>query len=103
MDESRIQQVLQIEKEAREIYEAAIREAEQLPLAADREGQALIEKARADAEQEARELIATAQTEEDSARHLADAGDKASRSKGLAMSHMERAVGYVLDRVAGRE
>ena len=102
MDESRIQQVLKIEKEAREIYDAAIREAEQLPLAAEKEGQALIEKARADAEQEARKLVADAQAEKESARILADAGEKASQSKNLAMSHMERAVGYVLDRVAGR-
>ncbi len=102
MDESRIQQVLKIEKEAREIYEAAIREAEQLPLAAEKEGQALIEKARADAEKEARQLVADAQAEQDSARLLTEADEKASRTKGLAMSHMERAVGYVLDRVAGR-
>ena len=102
MDESRIQQVLKIEQEAREIYEAAIREAEQLPLAAEKEGQALIEKTRAEAEQEARKLVADAQAEEESARILADAGEKATRTKGLVMSHMERAVGYVLDRVAGR-
>ena len=102
MDEKRIQQVLTIEKEAREIYDAAIREAEQLPLAAEKEGQALVENARAEAEKKARELVAGAQAEDDVRKIMSAAEEKAGRTKGLATGHLERAVGYVLDHVAGR-
>ncbi len=102
MDDNRIQQVLTIEKKAREIYDAAIREAEQLPLAAEKEAVALVEKARAEAEKQARELVANAQAEDEVARILAGAEEKANRTRGLATGHLERAVGYVLDHVAGR-
>lgn len=102
MDENRIQQVLQIEKEAREIYEAAIREAEQLPPQAEKEAQALVEKARADAEKEGRDLVANAEAKEECARILTEAEEKAKRTKALATGHLERAVSYVLDHVAGR-
>jgi len=102
MDDNRIQQVLTIEKEAREIYDAAIREAEQLPLAAEKEGQALVESARAEAEKKAKELVANAQAQDEVTRILAAAEEKAGRTKGLATGHLERAVGYVLDHVAGR-
>ena len=103
MDEKRIQEVLQIEKQAQEIYEAALREAEQLPVLASQESQSLIEKTRIEAEAEAHRLVANAEAKEECARILADAEEKSNRMKGLAMSHMERAVGYVLDRVAGRD
>jgi len=102
MDEKRIQQVLTIEKEAREIYDSAIREAEQLPLTAEKEAQALVEKSRVEAEKQARELVAKAQAEDEITRILAAAEEKAGRTKGLATGHLERAVGYVLDHVAGR-
>jgi len=103
MDEKRIQEVLQIEKQAQAIYEAALREAEQLPVLASQESQSLIEKTRVEAEAEAHRLVANAEAKEECARILADAEEKSNRMKGLAMSHMERAVGYVLDRVAGRD
>ena len=103
MDEKRIQEVLKIEKQAQEIYDAALREAEQLPVLASQESQSLIDKTRIDAEAEARKIVANAEAKEESARILAEAEEKANRMKGLAMSHMERAVGYVLDRVAGRD
>ncbi len=103
MDEKRIQEVLKIEKQAQEIYEAALREAEQLPVLASQESQSLIDKTKTEAEAEARRLVANAEAKEECARILADAEDKSNRMKGLAMSHMERAIGYVLDRVAGRD
>jgi len=103
MDEKRIQEVLQIEKQAQAIYEAALREAEQLPVLASQESQSLIEKTRIEAEAEAHRLVANAEAKEECARILADAEEKSNRMKGLAMSHMERAIGYVLDRVAGRD
>ena len=47
MNEKHIQQVLEIEKQAQEIQEAAVREAQQLPILAEQEAQALVEKAKA--------------------------------------------------------
>lgn len=46
MNEKRVQQVLVIEKQAKEILDAAQREAERLPSLAEQEAQALIEKTR---------------------------------------------------------
>jgi F0F1-type ATP synthase membrane subunit b/b' len=103
MRDDRIQQVLEIEKQAQEIHEAAIREAEQLIKQADQEAQNLIEKAHADAQEEARRLVASAQAEEEIARILAETEEKVKRSRNLAKGNLDRAVGYVLDRVAGRE
>ena len=103
MNEERIQQVLEIEKQAQEIHDGAIREAEQLLKQVDQEAQGLIEKAQIDAQEEARRLVASAQAEEEIARLLAEAEEKTNRSKNLAKGNLDRAVGYVLDRVAGRE
>jgi V/A-type H+/Na+-transporting ATPase subunit G/H len=99
----RIQQVLEIERQAQAIHEAAMRQSEQSPIQAEQEAQALIEKARTDAEEEARQLVANAQAQEERARILAQAEEEVRRMEALAMSHFDRAVGYVLDRVAGRE
>ena len=68
MDEKHIQQVLKIEKQAQEIHEAALKEAQQLPLIAEQESQALIEKAKADAQQKAREMVSKVQADDESAR-----------------------------------
>jgi vacuolar-type H+-ATPase subunit H len=103
MNENRIQQVLEIEKQAQEIHEAAIREAQQLPILAEQESQAVIEKARVAAQQEARELIANAQATEETARILAAAEGKNNQVEALAMSNFDRAVNYILDRVTGKE
>ena len=100
---ARIQQVLDIEKQAQATQDAAVREAEQFPLRADQEAQALIEKAKASAEDEARELVSHAQAEEECARILAQAATEVQSMEALGMSHFDRAVNFVLDRVAGRE
>ena len=103
MNENRIQQVLEIEKRAQEIHELAIREAQQLPILAEQESQALIEKAQSDAQEEARQLIANAQAKEETDRILFEAGKKNSQTEALAMSNFDRAVNYILDRVVGKE
>ncbi len=103
MNEKLIQQVLQIEKQAQEIHDTAIKDAEQLPVKAGQEGEALIEKARKDAQEEARKLVAKAEAKEESVRILAEAEEKVKLAKSLALTHFDRAVGYVLDRVAGRD
>jgi V/A-type H+-transporting ATPase subunit G/H len=103
LNETLIQQILEIEKQAQAIHETAVGDAEQLPIQAEQEAQALIEKARADAQEEARRLVADAQAQDECARIQAQAEEEARRMEALAMSHFDRAVGYVLKRVAGRE
>lgn len=101
MNEKLIQQVLQIEKQAQEIRDVAIRNAEQLPILADQEAQLLIEKAKADAQKEARQILSKAQAEEETARILAQAEEKNRQLEALAMSNFDRAVTYVVQRVVG--
>ncbi len=98
-----VQQILEIEKQAQAAYDAAMREAEQYPRQAEQEAQATIDKARADAEEEARQMLAKAQAEEESARILAQSQEEARRMEVVAMSNFDRAVSFILDRIAGRE
>ena len=101
-DEQRIRQVLAVEKQAQSIHEMATRDAAQLPVQAEQEARALVEKARADAQEEARRLVANAQAEEARAQILAQTDDTVRQMEALAQSHAERAIKFVLDRVAGR-
>jgi vacuolar-type H+-ATPase subunit H len=103
LNEKKIQQVLDIEKRADEITEQARKDAAQLPLKAEQEAQALIVKARADAEEETRKLLAGAKAEEECARILADADEQVKHTEVLAQGNFARAVSYVLNRVIGRE
>ncbi len=102
MDEKHIQQVLKIEKKAQEIHDTALKEAQQLPLVAEQESQALIEKAKAEAQEKAREMVSKVQADDDSARILSEAEEKNRQFEALAMSNFDRAVTYVLERVIGR-
>ncbi len=103
MNENRIQQVVEIEKQAQEIHATALREAQQLPVLADQEAQAIIEKTRAQAHEEARQLVAKAQANDEVANILAKAEEKNRQTEALAMSNFDRAVAHVLDRVIGRD
>ena len=103
MNEKRIQQVLEIEKKAEEIRAKAAAEAEQIPVRAEQEAQDLIDKARASAEEEARQLVARAKAEQESNSILADAGENIRRTDTTAKTNFDRAVAYVLNRVVGRE
>jgi len=102
VNEKNIQQVLDIEKRAEEIHEAALKEAQQLPVIAEQEAQALIEKARAEAEQKAREMVSEVKAEEESARILSEAEEKNKQFEALSTSNLDRAVNFVLERVIGR-
>src|SRR5690349_8956164 len=102
MNENRIQEVLKIEKEEHEIADAAIREAEQCPIQAEHEAQELIEKARAEAQEEARKLVEKVQGEDTSAKIQAEAEEKVSRIKKSSTGNIDRAVTFVVDRVAGK-
>lgn len=99
----RIQQVVELEKEAQAVNEAAAREGEQLLIQAEKEARALLEKNRADAQVEARALVSRTSVEAESERVLATAEESSKQSEALAMSNFERAVAYVLNRVMGKE
>lgn len=102
MNEKHIQQVLDIEKQAEEIHESAVKEAQQLPVLAEQEAQTLIEKAQAEAQQKAREMLSQVKADEENARILSEAEEKSKQFEALAMSNLDRAVNYVLERVIGR-
>lgn len=103
MNDDRIQQVLRIEKEAQELFDSATRDAEQVLIQAEQEAETLIEKERSAAEDEARRVVSKADVEEESQRILAEAAEKVESTNILAKGHIDRAVSYVLNRVAGRE
>ena len=102
MDEKHIQQVLEIEKQAQEIHESAVREAQQLPVQAEQEAQALIAKAKADAHEEARRMLANLQSNDASGQIAADGVSTNSEFEASAKKNFDKAVAFVLERVIGR-
>lgn len=103
MNEKRIQQVLDIEKQAQSVYDQAVNDAKQLPIQAEQDAQAMVEKARADAEAEAKQLVAQAQSETESKRILDDAQEKVNQVESLAQQNFNRAVTEVLSHIVGKE
>lgn len=102
MNEKHIQQVIEIEKRAQEIHEAALKEAQQLPVVAEQEAQALIEKAQAEAQQEAREMLSRVKADQEGDRILSEMEEKNRQFEDAAMRNFDQAVDYVLERVVGR-
>jgi vacuolar-type H+-ATPase subunit H len=100
---SHIQEVLEIERQAQAIHSSAHKKAEKLPEEAEKEAKTLLEKAQGEAEEEARRLVESAEGKEEIERILSQAEEKAKQMKSLALSHFDRAVGFVLDHIAGRE
>jgi V/A-type H+/Na+-transporting ATPase subunit G/H len=103
LKDQRIQEILEIEKNAQAIYEQAVKEAEQLPVQAEKEAQGIIDKARADAEEEARKMLEKAKAEDEIGKISADAEEKVKHAETLAATNFDRAVAYVLNRVVGKE
>ncbi len=103
LDDKRIQQVLDIEKQADGVYQSAISKAAQLPLQAEKDAQALLEKTLADANEAAKNIIAKAKSEEESDLISSDALDRVHKMESKATINMDHAIGYVLARVVGRE
>ncbi len=102
MNEKRIEDVLEIEQQAQAAVEAARREAEALPRRAEEEAQALLKQARGAAEEKARQVLAQAEPVEQSQRILSQAEQTVRQTEAVALTHFDRAVAYVLARVAGR-
>ena len=103
MNDQNIQAVLKLEKKARSVYDAAVHEAEQIPVQAEQEAQAFIEKARSDAQNEARELISKAEAKEDASKIMAEAEGKARQMDAAAKNNFDKAVAYVLEQILNRE
>jgi len=103
MDEKRVEQVLEIEKQAQDIHDNALREAEQLLKQAEKETQAMIAQAVAAAEEQARRMVSNTQVDDEIKRILSQVEEEASRSEALAMTNFDRAVSYILSRVVGKE
>lgn len=102
MNEKHIQEVLEIEKKAQTIRDQAVRDAEQLPTQAEQDAQALLEKSRAGAEEEARQLIARAQAQEETERILSQAQEKVQHMEAAAGKNFDQAVAFVMNQVLGR-
>jgi len=102
MNEKNIQQVLEIEKQAQEIYEKAKRDAQEMPVKADQEGQALIAKAKAEALDEARKILANAQSGDESDKIRSEVEANKNQFEALAKANFDKAVAYVLERVIGK-
>lgn len=98
----KIKQVLEIEKRARELQEKAVRDAQEIPVKAEQEAQALIAKAKAETEEEARKIVAAAQSVDAAKGISAEAADKSSQFDALAKKNFDQAVAYVLERVIGK-
>lgn len=103
MNEKPIEKVLEIEKKAQAIYDSAVREAEKIPVQAEQEAQALVEKARAEAMEEANQITATIKAESEIADLKSEAEEKIKHTEKLAKSNFDRAVSYVLARIVGGE
>lgn len=102
MNEKRIQQVVEIEKQAKQLLESAMKEAESLPAQAEREAQEIIAKARADAQGQARRMLDRGQAAEQTAQILSEADQKVRESETKAKKNFDRAVDFVLERVIGK-
>jgi vacuolar-type H+-ATPase subunit H len=103
MNDQNIQAVLKLEKKARSVYDAAVHDAEQLPIQAEQESQAFIEKSRIDAQNEARDLISKAEAKEEASRILTDAEAKAKQMEAAVKKNSDKAVAYVLKQILNRE
>ncbi len=102
MNEKRIQEVIEIEKKADEIFNKAVAEAERMPQQAEQEVKTLIESSRLQAEKEAQTLLANAQTKDESDKILSQAQETTQKNATLAKHNFERSTTYVISRVVGR-
>lgn len=103
MNEKRIEQVLEIEKQAQGVLDAATEEADQIPAKAEQEAGEIVERARSQAQDEARQMVEKAHSEEETAAILAQADQKNRETEKLATRNMDKAVAFVLDRVIGKK
>ena len=102
MNEKRIEQVLEIERQAQGVLDAATHEAEQLPAKAEQEAREIIERARSQAQEEASQMVEKAQAEQETSAIITQADEKNRETEKLATRNLDKAVAFVLDRVVGK-
>jgi vacuolar-type H+-ATPase subunit H len=102
-NEKIIQKVLEIEKQADQVLETAVHEAELLPVRAYQDVQAIVEEKRTAAQKEANQVLDSAKEVEQSAKIMAEAEKQVQRLEVLASNNFSQAVAYVIARVIGRE
>jgi len=103
VNEERVKQLRDIEKQARELYEQAVRESQQLPQQAENEARQLLEQAGVEARAEAQRILSVAKEKSGDESILIQAKEDADKKEALATNNLERAVKYVLNRVAIRQ
>jgi vacuolar-type H+-ATPase subunit H len=101
MNEKRIQDVIEVEKQAEEMLAAASRAAEELPAKAEAEAREILERARVSAKQEAKDMLDRSAGEDESQTILAEAEKKMGEYDRLAEKNFESAVEFVLQKVIG--
>jgi len=102
-NEEFIQKVLEIEKQADKIHDKAVHEADFLPVRAEQESQAMLEKSASFRPEEANKLVDHAKVQEKSEDIMAAAQNNIQHNETLASTNFNRAVAYVIARVIGRE
>ena len=103
MNEKKIQAVIEIEQQASEVYNKAVKDADRIPVQAEKDAKSIVEKARAEAEAEAQEMLANCQPKAECDKILADAENQIKHNEATAKHNFDRAVTYVISRVLGRE
>ena len=105
MSQETIARILAIEREATKIHDDAQDQAARLIEEAEKAASVLREQTVAQARREAGQIVATGQeaAEAERSRAIAQAEAEAQRLETLATRHLDQAVDFVLDRVAGRE
>jgi vacuolar-type H+-ATPase subunit H len=100
-----MQQVLAIETQATDLYEAAVREAKALVDQAVEDAQEILKLRRAEAQGQAEKVLkdAHAQAQAEVERALSEASAEAERMEAMALGRLDRAITLVLNRVAGTE
>lgn len=102
MNEKRIEQVMQIERQAQQILDSAKQAAALLPVQAEREASEIAERTRTEAQAAAQRMISEAAAQDDTARIAAESEKRIRESEEVATRNLERAVQFVLDRVLGK-
>jgi len=101
MNEKRIQEVIEIEKQAQQLLAKASRAAEDLPAKAETQARAIIEQARAAAKQEAKKQLEQSAADDEAAEIISKSQAKMGEDDKLAEKNMDKAVRYVLQQVIG--
>ena len=102
MNEKRIKEVIEVERGAEEMLDAARKDAARLPVEAEEVAQNLVHEARTAAEAEANRLVDEAQSDVGVKEIISAAEEKGQQLEKQSQVNFDRAVEFVLDHVIGR-